>query len=237
MKKVLAILALAFASFGAQAELTGNVSLTSDYRFRGISQSQGSAAFQGGIDYVNKNGFYIGNWNSSVSSDVYLKGSGLESDVYAGFKKPLGPVTFDVGLYSYFYPNAKTGSSPAKFDTDEIYIGAAIGPFSAKISQAYSDYFGIADSKDSRYYLLKADVPVIKNLVLNASYGRTDVANQTTSDYDDWKIGVTYTAAGFDFGLHYYGTEKMTSAFKTTNTVNGEQNYDKGAVFTVTKLF
>jgi uncharacterized protein (TIGR02001 family) len=237
MKKILAAIVVSMSAVTAQAEITGNASLTSDYRFRGISQSQGASAIQGGIDYTHKSGFYAGNWNSSVSSDVYLQGSGMESDLYAGFRKTLGPVTLDVGAISYFYPNARTGANPDRYNTDEVYVGAAVGVFSARVHQAYSNYFGAANSRDTRYYQIKADVPVIKDVVINAAVGRTDVANQTASDYDDWKVGATITKAGFDFGLHYYGTEKTTDAFKTANTVNGKENFDRGMVLTATKFF
>jgi len=237
MKKFLVTSILAAATITAQAGVTGNASLTSDYRFRGISQTQGAPAFQGGFDYTTKSGFYIGNWNSSVTSEVYLQGSGLESDLYAGFKKELGPVTIDLGAISYFYPEARTGAVPERFDTDEIYVGASAGFFSVRAHQSYSNYFGTADSRGTRYYQVKSDVPVNKSLTLNAAYGRTDVSNQSTGDYDDWKVGATFTAAGFDFGAHYYGTEKTTAAFETANTVNGKKNYDHGAVFTVSKFF
>ena len=81
MKKVLLAM-LAMAGFTlAQAQVTGNLGLTSDYRFRGVSQSQNAPAVQGGVDYAHSSGFYIGNWNSSVSSQVYTAGAGLESDM------------------------------------------------------------------------------------------------------------------------------------------------------------
>jgi len=90
MKKVL-LASLLATTFGvAHAEgLNGNFSLTSDYRFRGISQTQNAAAIQGGVDYTHASGFYAGNWNSSISSQMYTNGSGMESDLYAGFKKPI----------------------------------------------------------------------------------------------------------------------------------------------------
>jgi len=98
MKKI--IFALLFVSGIAQAQVTGNVGVTSDYRFRGISQTQNSQALQGGIDY-SKSGFYVGNWNSSVSSLLYTDSIGLENDVYAGFKKEIYKgVTIDVGSYN-----------------------------------------------------------------------------------------------------------------------------------------
>lgn len=237
MKKILAAICMSMATITVQAEISGNASLTSDYRFRGISQSQKAPAIQGGIDYAHKSGLYVGNWNSSVSSEVYLQGSGMESDLYAGFRQTLGPATFDVGVISYFYPNARTGGSPDRYHTDEVYVGTTVGMFSARVHQAYSDYFGMDDSRNTRYYQIKADVPVIKNVTFNAAVGRTDVANQTTNDYDDWRVGATVAAGGFDFGLHYYGTEKTTDAFRTANTVNGKKNFDRGAVLTATKLF
>lgn len=237
MKKTIVALAVALATTAAHAELGGNFSITSDYRFRGISQTQGKAAIQGGIDYTHSSGFYIGNWNSSVSSEIYPQGSGLESDIYAGFTKDIGPVTFDVGVLRYMYPGARTGTDPARFDTTEVYLGAGVGPFSAKVSQSLGDYFGIANSKKSNYYQVGANIPVFQGFAVNAHYGRTDVQNNADADYDDYRVGATLTKAGFDWGAHYYGTTKTNAAFRTTNTVNGEKNYDKGFVFSVTKYF
>jgi len=73
MKKSLLILALLSAGL-VQAQVTTNLGATSDYRFRGISQTQNAPAIQGGIDYAHKSGVYIGNWNSSVSSQLYTNG-------------------------------------------------------------------------------------------------------------------------------------------------------------------
>jgi uncharacterized protein (TIGR02001 family) len=237
MKKTIVAVALAMATAAAHAELGGNFSITSDYRFRGISQTQGKAAIQGGIDYTHSSGFYVGNWNSSVSSEIYPQGSGLESDIYAGFTKEIGPVTFDVGALHYMYPGARTGATPDKFNTTEVYVGAEVGPFSAKVSQSVGDYFGIENSKKTNYYQVGADIPVFQGFTVNAHYGRTDVQNNTDADYNDYRVGATLTKAGFDWGAHYYGTKKTNEAFRATNTVNGEQNYDRGFVFTVSKTF
>jgi len=237
MKKIVLALALSLTAAAAHADLSGNFSVTSDYRFRGVSQSQGNMAIQGGVDYVHSSGFYVGNWNSSVSSDVYLQGSGVESDLYAGFTKKLGPVNVDVGALRYFYPGAKTGASPDNYDTTEVYVGAKTGPFSTKVSQSVSDYFGIADSKKTNYYQVGADIPVFKGVVVNAHYGRTDIQNNTDLDYDDYKIGATLTKAGFNWGAHYYGTKNTTDAFQAANTINGKQNFNDSFVFTVSKYF
>src|SRR5690606_32641568 len=86
-----AVPAAAFAQADAPAAqsphtFTGNFALVSDYRFRGISQTDRDPAIQGGFDYAHSSGFYIGNWNSSVTTDLYNGGAGLEMDFYAGFK-------------------------------------------------------------------------------------------------------------------------------------------------------
>lgn len=231
MKKVITTLALAITAMSAQAEITGNAGLVSDYRFRGISQTQGGAALQGGVDYAHKSGFYIGNWNSSVSSDIYTNGAGLESDIYGGYKAKFGGVTLDVGALSYKYSGAKA------FNTDEVYAGAGIGPVSAKVSHTYSSkYFNTANAKGTKYYEVNFAQAISKVTVV-AHAGRTDVANQTNGDYNDYNAGVVVAVGGFDLGAKYYVNNEMNSTFKTSNTVNGEKNYDKGFVLSVTKAF
>lgn len=231
MKKVITTLALAITAITAQAEITGNASLVSDYRFRGISQTQGGTALQGGVDYAHKSGLYLGNWNSSVSSEVYTNGSGLESDIFGGYKTKFLGVTLDVGALSYKYSGAKA------FNTDEIYAGAAIGPVSAKVSHTYSNkYFNTDNAKGTKYYEVNF-AQTISKVTLVAHAGRTDVANQTNGDYNDYNVGAVVSVGGFDLGAKYYVNSEMNNAFKTSNTVNGEKNYDKGFVLSATKAF
>ncbi len=107
MKKILLALMIVSGVGVAQAQVSGNIGATSDYRFRGISQTQKSAALHGGIDFADKSGVYVGNWNSNVSSLMYTDSTGLESDLYAGFKKEIVKgVTVDVGNFNYFYSHA-----------------------------------------------------------------------------------------------------------------------------------
>ena len=96
---------LTLASLGAQAQtaaapaapeaksdwtFTGNAGVFSDYRFRGISQTNKKPAFQGGFDIGHASGFYVGNWNSNVDSSLY-NGASLEMDFYGGYKMTAGP--------------------------------------------------------------------------------------------------------------------------------------------------
>jgi uncharacterized protein (TIGR02001 family) len=209
---------------------------TSDYRFRGISQTQKAPALQGGIDYADKSGVYIGNWNSSVSSQLYTNGSGLESDLYAGYKKEVAGVTLDVGSYNYFYPRASVGKT--NYDTKEVYVGAAKGPVSVKVSQSLGDYFATSNSRGTRYYQADVTYPIAgtKASVL-AHAGKTDIANNTTLDYTDYNFGVGYNIAGFDVSAKYYANTNKTTTFETANTLNGQKLYKNAAVLSVSKTF
>jgi uncharacterized protein (TIGR02001 family) len=142
MKKSI-LAAMLFASIGsAQAQVTGNLTAATDYRFRGISQTQNSQAFQGGIDYTHASGFYAGNWNSNVSNKVYTDSNGLESDVYAGFKKEVVKgVTVDVGSYNYIYSRS-TNRFGSNSNTNEVFGAVTTGPVTLKYSQSLGDYFG-----------------------------------------------------------------------------------------------
>ncbi len=126
----------------ASAQLTGNVSLTTNYKFRGQDQDASKVkavkpALQGGFDYTfGDSGFYVGNWNSSVD---WLSGNSLEMDFYGGYKFKAGEVDLDVGALTYAYPGNSLGN------TTELYGAATYGPFTAKYWHTVSkDYFGFA---------------------------------------------------------------------------------------------
>ena len=220
----------------AQAQVSGNLGLTSDYRFRGVSQTQNAPAVQGGIDYNHASGLYIGNWNSSVSSQLYTNGAGVESDVYAGFKKQVfGNFTLDVGTMNYFYPRAGTNGS---FDTNELYAGIGYKELiTVKYSHALSDYFGIANSKNSYYVQADAAIPVVGKLSAVAHAGRTEVNNNSKYSYNDYNVGVAYDLQGWNLAAKYYINDNKTSTFMTANTINGQKLYNDAFVFSVAKSF
>ena len=236
MKKLLTAL-LILAGVGlAQAQVTTNLGATSDYRFRGISQTQNAPAIQGGIDFAHDSGFYAGNWNSSVSSQMYTNGAGLESDVYAGYKKELGGITFDVGSYNYIYSRAATASG-AKFDTNEVYVSAARGPITIKASQSLGDYFGVANSQGSRYYQADVAYPVAPKWTVNAHAGMTTVANNSTLNYNDYNIGATYDLSGWAISAKYYMNSALGSSVLGANTIAGQDLTKNAVVFSASKTF
>ena len=230
MKKSIIAAALLAASITAQAETSANLSLSSDYRFRGISQTQLDPAIQGGLDYSHSSGAYVGTWASNVSKAFYPGGKGQEIDVYGGYRTEVAGLGIDVGVLRYNYPSTTTN-----FNTNEVYAGVSKGPVSLKVSQSTTDYFGTADSKGTRYYDLGVSVPA-GDFTVTAHAGYTDVANQTTNDYSDYSIGISREVAGVTVGAKWF-TNNLTSDYQAANTVEGKSLYKDGFVFTVAKTF
>jgi uncharacterized protein (TIGR02001 family) len=244
MKKIFLALLLAVGFSTAHAQLTANVGLSSDYRFRGISQSNTGAAVQGGIDYAHSSGLYLGNWNSSISSA--WKGSdssGAQSNLYAGWKKDVYKgLTVDVGSHNYFFLG-KDNSTDSRFNTQELYAGVGYGPVSLKYSQSLSNYFGINNSVGTTY--MQADVkqslgPVsksLKDLSVVAHYGQTTVANNSNFSYNDMNVGVVYALTkGWDLGVRYYTNTSSSNALGLA-FINGSQLYKDAVVVSITKTF
>ena len=117
MKNFLLVI-MSLASESSYAGVSANVSFTTDYIWRGMTQSDGPAV-QGGFDYEADSGFYAGFWGSNVN---FNNGNGQELDYYAGYGFSLGDVGVDVGYITYDYPDS---DPDLKFE--EIYLGFSIG--------------------------------------------------------------------------------------------------------------
>ncbi|AUZ18092.1 TorF family putative porin [Achromobacter xylosoxidans] len=196
----LALLALAAPAHAAgepapEYSLTANVTLASQYRYRGLMQTNNQPAIQGGFDFTHASGLYLGNWNSSISwlNDGNSKVSApVEMDFYGGYKGNLAPnVPFDLGVLQYYYP----GDYPSGYtspDTTELYAGLGYGPVLFKYSIAMTNLFGFADSKYSQYFDLSGNFDTgFWGLTVNAHVGRQTVRNVTDGAYTDWKLGLT----------------------------------------------
>ena len=156
MRKLLLAAAVAstLAAPAAYAQFSANIGAVTDYRFRGISQTLGKPALQGGLDYAHSSGLYVGTWASTVTKDLYPHGKGVEVDFYGGWKKEVAKDwTIDVGALYYWYPSAayytygvggtaNTAKSGNKFNNTEIYAAVSYKWLSAKYSYATSNYFG-----------------------------------------------------------------------------------------------
>ena len=216
--------------------LTANVSLTSDYRYRGISQSNLQPAIQGGFDYAHSSGFYIGNWNSSISwiSDA-ASASGnsasapIEMDFYAGYKYEWSKgFTADVGILQYYFPTSGTTGFTTNPNTTELYAAQNFTFDSVtgylKFSYAATTLFGFSNSAGSNYTDLTVNYDTgVWGLTLNAHAGYqyvagtasgASVSNNSLYSYTDWKLGVTKDfGSGLTLGVAYLGTNAKKGAY------------------------
>jgi len=219
--------------------LTANVTLASQYRYRGLMQTNNQPAIQGGFDLAHASGFYLGNWNSSISwlndsnSDVSAP---VEMDFYGGYKGTLtNSVPVDLGVLQYYYP----GDYPSGFtspDTTELYAGIGYGPVMFKYSFALTNLFGFADSKYSQYFDLSGNFDTgIWGLVINAHAGRQIVRNVDNGSYTDWKLGLTKDfGQGLSVSLAYLDTNADRAVY--TNTRGRDMGRATG-LLSVTKTF
>jgi uncharacterized protein (TIGR02001 family) len=242
--------------------LTGNVTLVSDYRFRGISQTYKGPALQGGFDYSHSSGFYLGNWNSNVASQVYTGGSGIEIDVYGGYKKSIKDFGFDIGYLYYYYPNAEfqsAGFGSEKFNNQEVYVAGSWKWISLKYSWAISDYFGLGPTQvnggywanqnngsllpdrggsSGTYYLdLAANLPVGDKLTIGAHVGTLEVRNYGELDYTDWKVGLTYNLKGWLLGAAYLDTDASDDWYYTSGSKGNKDTGTATILVSVGKTF
>lgn len=195
----------------ASAQLTGNVTLTTNYKFRGQDQDASKAravkpAIQGGFDYAFESGLYVGNWNSSVD---WLSGNSIESDIYGGYKFKAGSVDLDVGLLTYIYPGNSNGN------TTEVYAGATFGPVTAKYSHTLSkDYFAYAGpgfkGRNTGYLNLAFAQEVAPKITVKASVGYTRFGGDIVApNYIDYSVGGAYDfGSGLSLGAAVVGANK-----------------------------
>ncbi|MBI3286141.1 MAG: hypothetical protein HYZ65_15010 [Burkholderiales bacterium] len=248
MKKVLLAAAVAATFVGsiAQAEeakpdheLSFNVGVASEYRYRGISQSRLDPALQGGADYTHTpSGFYAGTWLSSIKWTKDAGGSGdVEWDLYAGKKGEIvKDVSYDVGVLSYVYPSNGLDKLAgwANANTTEIYGQLGYGPVYAKYSHSVTNLFGFVDSKNSGYLDLGANIEVAPGYTLGLHVGRQTVKNNSAYTYNDWKVGVSKEFAGITFNLAAIGTNADDKLYVTPA---GKFTGKTAAVLTAVKSF
>jgi uncharacterized protein (TIGR02001 family) len=242
MKKfILAILAA--VSVTAYADnLSGSAGFGTDYRFRGISQTQDGASVQASVTYTSNYGVYVSGAARSVSAQEYANSSGAEVDGVIGFKKELfNGLTLDVGSANYFYPGATTDNTDKNFTTNELFAGLGYGPVSVKYNRSMGDYFGIANSNGTQYFQadVKYPVPGFEKVNLLAHAGRTYVGqNQDNLNYADYNLGASYNFyKSWTASARWYKNGSFGSEVKTADTVDGQKLYKQTVGLVVSTSF
>jgi uncharacterized protein (TIGR02001 family) len=196
--------------------VTGGATVVSDYRFRGISQTDKRVALQGTFTVAHSSGLYATVWGSSVD-DYIAAGSDAELDLIAGWSGTYGGTTFDVGVLYYYYPGAESLVPGYASDFFEPYASVkhTFGPVTAKLSAAYApkqNALSIGAGKEDNLYVagdLSAAVPGTP-LSVSAHLGHSFGPSYLTigDEYTDWSVGASYTWNHLTFGVSYVDTDK-----------------------------
>ena len=187
IKIALTSMFLILSSYASTADVSGNVGLSSDYIWRGITQTNGDIAVNGGFDLSTDNGFYLGTWASNASAGT----ASMELDVYLGFSGEMAEnMTYDIGYISVIYP----GNDAADFE--EAYVGFNI----YGLSILYSDGQNNGPSYSEIGYSVDAGPGSF-----NISYGEYEDNGDNTLVGYDWNI------ADFTLGFYYYDYEDDSS--------------------------
>ena len=220
--------ATALVSLPAAAEVSGNVALTTDYMWRGVSQSDSDPAIQGGFDYAHPSGFSAGVWGSNVDFDETVADSAdMELDLYASYGNAFANgLGWSVGAIHYDYPG-----TDADLNWDEVNVGASYKWFSASVN--YSDNVFNSDHAGT-YYNLGFNYDLPQDFTVSAAYGMYRFDKEVNGagnpdSYNHYSIGISKALGGFGFDLTYYDSND------DAETLYGD-DWTKGrAVFTVSK--
>ena len=194
--------------------ISGNAAVTSDYRFRGLSFSDGDIAVQGGIDVAHESGFYVGTWGSSIEDSATY--GHTELDVYAGWSGEVtSGLTLDAGLLYYIYPNGEGGlAGPSDYFEPYASVAGSIGPVELKSGIAYAWSQDSLGNSDNVYIYTGASAGIPNTpITLNANIGINDgsLGNPTgvlgDNDYVDWMLGVDWAI-----------TDNLTASLAYTDT-------------------
>jgi len=189
--------------------ITGSAAIVSQYRFRGISQSDNKPAVQGAFTLSHKSGFYVSVWGSSASAgNSVVNIGGSEIDVYGGYTHALGAsgLTVDAGLYGYIYPGASAGNYYELYGS----LSKTYGPATAKVGVNFAPgqkVFDAAPTNHNTYVYgeLSAALPGTP-VTLHSHLGHTGGGFDYTKQYLDYSVGASYKWKALTFDLSWVGT-------------------------------
>jgi uncharacterized protein (TIGR02001 family) len=216
---VIATPAFAQDDDGLGLTITGGATVVSDYRFRGVSQSDEDFAIQGSFTVTHASGFYAGVWGSSNTVGA---GQGTEIDVIGGFSHELVPgLTGDVGVTYYVYPNKLQTLAANELVEPYAALSGTVGPVWGKVGIAWApkqDYFTLAGKRYDNTYLwgdasvgipstpikLTGHVGWTSNGYLRGTYFD---ATSSRADVIDFGVGATASYKALTFGVNFVSTD------------------------------
>lgn len=200
--------AAAQQQIGGGLTVTGSVTGTTDYRFRGISQSNGDPAIQSSVGVDHESGFYAGGFASSLSDD--MRPGEIELSGYVGYTREIASGTdIDLGVQLYGYPNNESLTNASYFEPYAA-VRHTLGPVTAELGAAYAPEQEALADNDSLYVHggLTGGIPFTP-VTIRARMGYTSGPARFSgfADYLDWRVGAEYTRGPATLSLEYVDTD------------------------------
>ena len=196
--------ALLATSAVAQAEFSANIGATSNYVWRGMTQTDDRAAIQGGVDYAHDSGFYAGTWASNV--DFPGAGdTGAEVDFYAGFGGEISGIGYDLGYVYFAYPQHDDA------DFGEIYGSASFSMFTVGLAYTANSDF---NSDGDLYYYGSATFDLPQDFSITGTVGQysSDDEALVEDGYTHYQIDIGKSAGDFgDFTMSFSDNDQTGS--------------------------
>jgi hypothetical protein len=213
-------------------KVAGTATIASDYRFRGVSQTNKEMAIQAGVSVTHESGVYAGVWGSNLAGWGTFGGSNTELDIYGGYAVELGGAKLDIGLTWYMYPG---GSDKTDFAEPYVKVSGTLGPVSVLAGAAYAPeqealgrwyltgadavagvYNDPGDKEDNLYLWTDASIAVTGTPItlkghLGHSWGNPGLGPNGTSvaptgKYWDWLVGADAAVGPLVLGVAYVDT-------------------------------
>ncbi len=209
----------AMASEESESNLSFNLSLVSDYVFRGVTQNDFAPALQGGLDYkFGDSGFYVGGWGSNVDFGTVL-GTDVEVDLYVGYGTNFSDDwSGDVKLLRYNYLGNNTG---VDLNYNELISSISYKEMLTFTLGYTNNYFAVSSEKQV-YFGVAGSWEVGNGVNLTAGLAHTNFDSFT--DYTDWTLGVNRDFGPVNIGLNYYDTNisgKVSDQFVLAFSIGG----------------
>lgn len=186
-----------------QADFSANIGVTSNYVFRGLTQTDDQAAVQGGLDYAHESGLYLGTWASNVDFDGF---TGYELDGWVGFAGAFEQLNYDLGYIYYAYPGSRDLKDS---DFGEIYLNLNVDMLTVGVFYVVHTESAVRDQfDDAVYYYGSLDLPINEGWSAGATLGRQDFQSSAPGDdYTHWQLAVTRHVDFGDFTFAYDQTD------------------------------
>ncbi len=208
------------AALAEESPISANIALTTDYLFRGVSQTDSGMALQGGFDFNHDSGFYLGTWMSNVDFDD--DDTQMELDTYIGFGGG-EEITWDINYTHFFYPD----NGGQDIDYGELHAGMGVAFLTADLYYSNDIY---ASDENGWYFNMGASFDIMDNVTIGGNVGYSILEYLPGDDtYIDYQFSVATTVAGLGVDLSYINSDG------DAEDIFGSDNTDGRVVFTISK--